>query len=255
MYCVIRAFRGSVRMRTKSLARQGVQLDPDREPTLELRDQVGRLGHVEGAGRDEQDVVGPDHAVLGGDGRPLDDGQQVALDALAARRPGRAPPSRPATLSSSSRKTIPEFSTRRMAWLTASSWSTSFWASSWASSRRASATRTAGDAWSAPASVFESMSLRLMPDLLHALAGEDLEHRHRLLLHLELDRAGRPAARPGAGRGACRGSPPARPPASPPPGCSPRTAPPRAAAAAGRGGAPRPSCSARSRTAAPSSPP
>ena len=41
-------------------------------------------------------------------------------------------PSRPAILSSSSRKTMPESSTRRMAWLTASSTSTSFWASSWA---------------------------------------------------------------------------------------------------------------------------
>ena len=34
---------------------------------------------------------------------------------------------------------MPEFSTRRMAWLTASSMSTSFWASSWTRSRRASA--------------------------------------------------------------------------------------------------------------------
>src|SRR5437867_143649 len=48
--------------------------------------------------------------------------------------------SRPAILSSSSRKMIPEFSTRWMAWLTASSTSTSFCASSWTSSRRASRT-------------------------------------------------------------------------------------------------------------------
>ena len=69
-------------MRTKSSLRQGLQLHPDGEAALQLRDQVGRLGDVEGARGDEQDVVGPDHAVLGGDGRALDDGQEVALDAL-----------------------------------------------------------------------------------------------------------------------------------------------------------------------------
>src|SRR5215510_11117668 len=53
---------------------------------------------------------------------------------------GPCTPSRPATLSSSSRKMIPESSTRRMACATASSTSTSFCASSWARSRRASPT-------------------------------------------------------------------------------------------------------------------
>ena len=65
------------------LARQGVQLDPDREPALQLGDQIRRLGDVEGAGGDEQDVVGADDAVLRRDGGALDDRQEVALHALA----------------------------------------------------------------------------------------------------------------------------------------------------------------------------
>src|SRR5882672_3900955 len=66
------------------VARQGVQLDPDREPPLELGDQIRRLGDVEGAGGDEQDVVGADDPVLGRDRRALDDRQQVPLHPLAA---------------------------------------------------------------------------------------------------------------------------------------------------------------------------
>src|SRR5262249_58621197 len=64
--------------------RQGVEVDADREAALELWDQVRRLGDVERAGRDEEDVVRADDAVLGGDRRALDDRQEVALDALAA---------------------------------------------------------------------------------------------------------------------------------------------------------------------------
>src|SRR2546425_7978399 len=60
-----------------------LQLDPDGEATLQLGDQVRRLGDVERAGRDEEDVVGAHVAVAGLDGRALDDGQQVALHALA----------------------------------------------------------------------------------------------------------------------------------------------------------------------------
>ncbi len=71
-------------------------------------------------------------------------------------------PSRPAILSSSSRKMIPEFSTRWIAWLTASSTSTSFWASSWARSRRASFTLTRRRRVR-PGMRFDSMSFRLMP--------------------------------------------------------------------------------------------
>ena len=65
------------------VAGQVVHLDADREPALELGHQVRRLGAVERAGGDEQDVVGLDRPVLGVDGRPLDDRQQVALHALA----------------------------------------------------------------------------------------------------------------------------------------------------------------------------
>src|SRR5437762_2752923 len=64
------------------LARQGVQLDPDREASLELRDQVRRLGDMEGAGGDEEDVVRADDPVLRRHRGPLDDGQEAALDAL-----------------------------------------------------------------------------------------------------------------------------------------------------------------------------
>ena len=43
-----------------------------------------RLRHVERAGRDEQDVIGAHHPVLGVDGRAFDNRQDVALDAFAA---------------------------------------------------------------------------------------------------------------------------------------------------------------------------
>ena len=63
--------------------RQGIQFDTDGEAPLQFGNQVGRLGQVEGAGGDEQDVIGADHAVLGRHGRPFDQRQQVALHALA----------------------------------------------------------------------------------------------------------------------------------------------------------------------------
>ena len=73
------------------------------------------LATMEGPGGDEQDVVGLHRSVLGVDRRPLDEGQQVALDALAAdvgRRPriGAA-----AILSISSMKTMPDSSAGEMA--------------------------------------------------------------------------------------------------------------------------------------------
>ena len=61
-----------------------LQLDADREAALQLGDHVAGLGDVEGAGGHEQDVVGADEAVAGVDGGALDDGQNVALHALAA---------------------------------------------------------------------------------------------------------------------------------------------------------------------------
>ena len=66
------------------VAAERAQFDADREAALQLRDQVGRLGHVEGARGDEQDVVGLDRAVFGADGRTFDQRQQVALHAFAA---------------------------------------------------------------------------------------------------------------------------------------------------------------------------
>ena len=69
--------------RLEVVDRQRPELDADRKAPLQLGDQVARLGEVEGARGDEQDVVGLDHAVLGVDGRALDQRQQVALHALA----------------------------------------------------------------------------------------------------------------------------------------------------------------------------
>src|SRR2546422_689518 len=54
-----------------------------REAPLELGNQVARLGDVEGAGRDEQDVVGAYVAVARLHGRALDDRQQIALHPFA----------------------------------------------------------------------------------------------------------------------------------------------------------------------------
>ena len=79
----MRLASGSVRMRREILARQRAQLDADRQPPLQLGQQVGGLRHVEGAGRDEQHVVGLHRPVLGGDGRALDQRQEIALHALA----------------------------------------------------------------------------------------------------------------------------------------------------------------------------
>ena len=63
--------------------RQRGQLDADREPALQLGDEIGGLREVERARRDEQDVVGAHHPVLGRHGGALDQRQEVALHALA----------------------------------------------------------------------------------------------------------------------------------------------------------------------------
>ena len=63
---------------------QAFQFDADRQAALQLGEQVAGLGDMERAGRDEQDMVGLHRAVFGGDRGPLDQGQQVALDAFAA---------------------------------------------------------------------------------------------------------------------------------------------------------------------------
>ena len=89
--CLTRLASVSVRMRLKSSTVSGAQLDPDREAALQFRQEVGRLRDVEGAGGDEQDVVGLDRAVLGRDRRALDQGQEVALHALARHVAADAP--------------------------------------------------------------------------------------------------------------------------------------------------------------------
>src|SRR5437867_3355698 len=63
----------------KILPRQGLQLHPDGEAPLELGDEIRRLGHVKRARRDEENMIGPDHAVLRGHRRAFDDGEQIAL--------------------------------------------------------------------------------------------------------------------------------------------------------------------------------
>ncbi len=62
---------------------EGLKLDPDRKAPLHLGDEIRRPRHVEGAGGDEQNVVGADDTVPGVDVGALDDRQQIALDALA----------------------------------------------------------------------------------------------------------------------------------------------------------------------------
>ena len=70
-------------MRRKSSRVSGLQLDADRQAALQLRQQIGRLGDVERARRDEQDVVGLHRAVLGRDRGAFDQRQQIALHAFA----------------------------------------------------------------------------------------------------------------------------------------------------------------------------
>ena len=115
-YCLMRLASGSVRMRRKSSRVSALQLDADRQPALQLRQEVRRLGDVERARRDEEHVVGLHRPVLGRDGRALDERQEIALHALA-RDVGaeRAPSPREQILSISSRKTMPLFSTARIA--------------------------------------------------------------------------------------------------------------------------------------------
>ena len=62
---------------------EALQLHVDGEAPLQFGDEVFHLGDVEGAGGDEEDEVRLHGAVLGHDGAALDDGQDVALDALA----------------------------------------------------------------------------------------------------------------------------------------------------------------------------
>ena len=110
-YCRVRQASVAVRMLLEVVDRQRDELDADREAPLQLGDQVRRLRQVERARRDEQDVVGLDHPVLGRDRRALDERQQVALHALARDVGAVHFRARLAILSISSRNTMPFCST------------------------------------------------------------------------------------------------------------------------------------------------
>src|SRR5207244_4570452 len=111
------------------LARQGVELDADRKASLELRDEVRGLRDVEGAAAMNRTwsvrtipylVVTAEPSTMGSRSRWTP----------SRETSGPWPASRPAILSSSSRKMIPAFSARRIACATTCSMSTSFCASS-----------------------------------------------------------------------------------------------------------------------------
>ena len=62
---------------------QRLQLDTNRQTTLQFWDQVGRFGYLECTRSDKQNVICFHHAVLGGDGAAFNQRQQVALYAFA----------------------------------------------------------------------------------------------------------------------------------------------------------------------------
>ncbi len=66
------------------VARERAELDTDGKPALKLGQEVGGLGDVERAGRDEENMVGLHRPVFGADGRAFDQRQEVALHAFAA---------------------------------------------------------------------------------------------------------------------------------------------------------------------------
>src|ERR1700729_3887827 len=83
--CLVLLHERILRLRQNRLeifGREGIELDPNRQPSLQLGNQIGGLADVEGAGRDKQDVVGLDRAVLRVHRRALDDWKDVALYSL-----------------------------------------------------------------------------------------------------------------------------------------------------------------------------
>jgi hypothetical protein len=71
-------------MRTKSASVSAAQLNPDRQPSLQFRQQVRGLGDMKRPRGDEQDMVGFHRPMFGRNRRALDQRQQVALHSLAA---------------------------------------------------------------------------------------------------------------------------------------------------------------------------
>ena len=82
-YCLVSDDLGSVRMRRKSSTVSDLQFDANGEAALQFGDEVAGLGDVEGAGGDEQDVIGAHHAVARVHGGAFNDGENVALHAFA----------------------------------------------------------------------------------------------------------------------------------------------------------------------------
>src|SRR5690606_11943703 len=66
------------------VAAERLEFDADRQASLQLRQQIQRLGNVEGARSDKKNEVRLHRPMLGGDGGALDQRQQVALHAFAA---------------------------------------------------------------------------------------------------------------------------------------------------------------------------
>src|SRR5437773_2213039 len=170
------------------LPRQGLELHADRKPALQLGDQVRRLGDVEGAGGDEQHVVGADHPVLGRDRRALDDRQQVALHPFA--RDVRAVAG---ALASGHLVELVQEHDARVLDAADGLGDDLLHVDELGGLLLGEDPARLGDA-DAPAlrprghHVREHV-LEVDAHLLHALAREDLEHRHGLLLGLQLDHA------------------------------------------------------------------
>ena len=60
-----------------------LELDANRKSSLQLRNEIARLGDVERTGRDEENVVRLHHSVLGLHVGAFDDREEIALNALA----------------------------------------------------------------------------------------------------------------------------------------------------------------------------
>ena len=70
-------------MRVEFLAAEGLEFHAQGEAALEFGNEVRGLAEVERARRDEQNMIGMDHAVLGIDHAAFHHGQKVALHAFA----------------------------------------------------------------------------------------------------------------------------------------------------------------------------
>src|SRR6185437_5027546 len=62
---------------------EGVQLDPDREATLKLGNEVGWLDPAKRARPNKQNVIGFDWTISGADRRSFDDREKIPLHALS----------------------------------------------------------------------------------------------------------------------------------------------------------------------------